>query len=376
MTTLQGTVDSGFGKVADAFATCFSDHGDVGAAVAVYHHGRPVVDLWAGSADGTGARPWTRDSVVMTFSTTKGVTAVCANLLMQRGLLDADSPVAQYWPEFAANGKSDITVAMVLSHRAGLAAVDGDVDVDDVLGWDGVVAAIAAQAPQWEPGSGHGYHARTYGWITGEIIRRIAGVSAGRFFAAEIARPLGLRYWIGLPAEIEPDCADLVPADGPSFLSLLDHESMLYRVMAGPSDLFVNGYDESWNSRAMRAAELPSSNGIGDARSLARLYAACVGDVDGIRLLSDETVAKATELRSTGVDLVVGQELCFGLGFIAGPTLLGLGLPRVFGHSGAGGSSAMADPDSGVSMAYVMNRLRFDVDPRAPSLAAAAIACV
>jgi CubicO group peptidase (beta-lactamase class C family) len=146
--------------------------------------------------------------------------------------------------------------------------------------------------------------------------------------------------------------------------------------MAGPSGLFVNGYDESWNSRAMRAVELPSSNGIGDARSLARLYGACVGDVDGIRVLTDETVARATELRSTGIDLVVGQELCFGLGFMAGPTLLGLGLPRVFGHSGAGGSTAIADPDSGLSMAYVMNRLRFDLDPRAPSLAAAALSCV
>jgi CubicO group peptidase (beta-lactamase class C family) len=312
----------------------------------------------------------------MTFSTTKGVTAVCANLLIQRGLLDPDAPVAQYWPEFAANGKQDITVAMVLAHRAGLAAVDGDVGIDDVLGWDGVVAAIAAQAPQWKPGSAHGYHARTYGWITGEIIRRITGVTVGQFFAGEIAGPLGLRYWIGLPAEIEPDCADLIPASGPSFLALLDRESMLYRVMAGPSNLFVNGYDESWNSRAMRAVELPSSNGIGDARSLARLYAACVGDVDGLRLLSDETVARATELLSTGIDLVVGQELCFGLGFLAGPTLLGLGRPRVFGHSGAGGSTAIADPDSGLSMAYVMNRLRFDVDPRAPSLAAAAFACV
>jgi CubicO group peptidase (beta-lactamase class C family) len=376
MTTLHGTVETGFAKVADAFGRCFTDHGDVGAAVAVFHNGRPVVDLWAGSADAAATRPWTRDTVVMTFSTTKGVTAVCANLLMQRGLLDPDAPVAQYWPEFAANGKRDITVAMVLSHRAGLAAVDGDVSIDDVLGWHGVVDAIAAQPPQWQPGSAHGYHARTYGWITGEIIRRITGVSAGTFFADEIASPLGLRYWIGLPSEIEPDCADLIPAPGPSFLAALDRTSMLYRVMAGPSGLFVNGYDDTWNSRAMRAVELPSSNGIGDALSLARLYAACVGDVDGIRVLDADTVARASELRSTGVDLVVGQDLCFGLGFIAGPTLLGLGLPRVFGHSGAGGSTAIADPDTGLSMAYVMNRLRFDVDPRAPSLAAAAFACV
>jgi CubicO group peptidase (beta-lactamase class C family) len=378
MVDVHGTVEPGFAKVADAFARCFSEHGDVGAAVAVYRHGTPVVDLWAGTAgpaDAVNHRPWTRDTVVMTFSTTKGVTAICANLLVQRGLLDPCAPVARYWPEFAANGKHAITVEMVLSHRAGLAAVDGDIGIDDVLGWDGVVAAIAAQAPQWEPGRAHGYHARTYGWITGEVIRRITGRTVGRFFADEIAEPLDLQYWIGLPADVEPRCADLVPAEGPSFLSLLDHASLLYRVMAGPSGLFVNGYDESWNSRAMRAVELPSSNGIGDARSLARLYAACIGEVDGVRLLRDDIVAAACELRSTGVDLVVGQELCFGLGFIAGPSLLGLGRPRIFGHSGAGGSTALADRDTGVSMAYVMNRMRFDEDPRAASLAAAAFAC-
>ena len=143
MTTIHGTVEPGFEKVADAFGACFSGHGDVGAAVAVFHHGHPVVDLWAGSADVGGTRPWTRDTVVMTFSTTKGVTAVCANLLMQRGLLDPNAPVAQYWPEFAANGKQAITVAMVLSHRAGLAAVDGDISIDDVLGWHGVVDALS-----------------------------------------------------------------------------------------------------------------------------------------------------------------------------------------------------------------------------------------
>jgi CubicO group peptidase (beta-lactamase class C family) len=373
--TLEGEAEPGFGKVADAFRRCFTDHGDIGAAVAVYRNGAPVVDLWAGDADATGRRPWTRDTVVMTFSTTKGVTAVCANLLIQRGLLDPDAPVARYWPEFAANGKQDITVAMVLSHRAGLAAVDGDVSPGDVLGWRGVVDAIAAQAPLWEPDSAHGYHARTYGWITGEIVRRITGQSIGQFFARELAAPLGLRYWVGLPEAIEPDCADLVPAGGASFLSLLDPATLLARVMSGPSTLFAGGYDESWNRREMRAAEMPSSNGIGDARSLARLYAACIGDVDGIRVLEDDTVGRATVLRSSGPDLVVGQDLCFGLGFIAGPTLLGLGRPRVFGHSGAGGSTALADPDTGLSVAYVMNRLRFDDDPRAASLAAAALDC-
>jgi CubicO group peptidase (beta-lactamase class C family) len=375
MVELQGHAEPGFGKVADAFRRCFREHGDIGAAVAVYQAGVPVVDLWAGAADGTGDRPWQDDTVVMTFSTTKGVTAVCANLLVQRGLLDPYAPVAHYWPEFAANGKDKVTVEMVLSHRAGVAAVDGDVAIDDVLGWDGVVTAIAATVPQWQPGTAHGYHARTYGWITGEIIRRVTGRSTGRYFAEDVAAPLGLQYWIGLPPEIEHRCADLVPAGGPSFLSLLDRDSLLYRVMAGPSSLFVNGYDESWNSRRMRAVELPSSNGIGDARSLARLYAACIGPVDGIRLLHDDTVAEATRLRSQGVDLVVGQELCFGLGFLAGPSLLGLGRTRVFGHSGAGGSTAFADPETGISAAYVMNRLRFDADPRAASIASAALGC-
>jgi CubicO group peptidase (beta-lactamase class C family) len=373
---INGFVADGFGAVGDALVRCVKDHGDVGAAAAVYHHGRPVVDIWTGWADAARSRPWDRDTVVTTFSTTKGVTAVCANLLVQRGLLDPTRPVAHYWPEFAANGKAAITVEMVLSHQAGLAAVDGDLTLDDIVGWHGVVDAIAAQAPQWEPGSAYGYHARSFGWITGEIIRRVTGRRPGAFLAEEIAGPLGLRFWIGLPEDIEPSCAELIPSPGPSFLSMLDRDSLMYRVMAGPSDLFAGGYDESWNARPLHAAEMPSSNGIGDARSLARLYAACIGDVDGTRLLTDGTLDEATRLRTSGPDLVIGQELCFGLGFIAGPTVLGLGRPRAFGHSGAGGSVAMADRDAGLAVAYVMNRLRFDADPRAASVAAAALGCV
>jgi len=373
--TINGSVADGFGAVADAFARCFTDEGDVGAAAAVYRDGRCVVDIWAGSADAAGTRPWRRDTVVTTFSTTKGVTAVCANLLIERGVLDPGAPVARYWPEFAAQGKAGITVDMVLSHRAGVAAIDATLTLDDLVAWQPVVDALAAQPPQWEPGTAHGYHARTYGWIVGELIRRTTGRRAGTFFAEEIAEPLGLRYWIGLPATIEPDCAELVPAGGPSFLSALDPDSLLYRVMAGPSDIFVNGYDAQWNTRALRAAELPSSNGVGDARSLARLYAACVGEVDGVRVLSETTLDEATRPRTGGLDLVVGVDMCFGLGFMAGPTVFGLGRPRAFGHGGAGGSGAMADRDTGITVAYVMNRLRFDADPRASSIAAAALAC-
>jgi len=178
---LHGRVDSRFAAVRDAFGANFASHGDVGAACCVYVDGRPVVDLWGGWADPNAQRPWNERTVQLVFSATKGVTAVCAHLLVQRGLLDLDAPIAAYWPEFAAAGKERIPVRWALSHRAGLAAVEGTLTLEQVLAWDPVVAAIAAQPPNWEPGTAHGYHARSFGWIMGEIVRRITGVSIGRF---------------------------------------------------------------------------------------------------------------------------------------------------------------------------------------------------
>jgi CubicO group peptidase (beta-lactamase class C family) len=368
---MDGWVATEFAPVLDAFGANFDERGEVGAAVSVYLDGRPVVDLWGGLADPIAARPWVEDTIVPVFSCTKGVTAVCANLLIERGELDPDAPVASYWPEFAANGKDSITVRVALSHRAGLPLVEGDFTLDDVCAWDPIVEQLARQAPIWEPGTQHGYHMRTYGWITGELIRRITGVSPGTFLRKEVADPLDLSCWIGLPESEEPRVAHLVPPDMDmrAALAPLRDKLLLARVFGNPSDLFT--YDEMWNTRQMHACELPSSNGIGDARSLARLYASCIQEgVDGVRTLHDVTVQQARTEQVRGPDAVIIVESAYGLGFMLGSSFGAANPPNVFGHAGAGGSLAFADPEVGVAFGYVMNDLRFgaDGDPRSESL--------
>jgi CubicO group peptidase (beta-lactamase class C family) len=373
---VSGVVAPGWERVAEAFAANFADHAEVGAACCAYADGRPVVDVWGGVADVPSGRAWAADTLVLVFSCTKGVTATCANLLIERGLLDPDAPVARYWPEFAANGKADIPVRWVLSHQAGLAVVDADVSLDEALAWDPVVAALAAQAPNWEPGAAHGYHLRSYGWLVGELIRRVAGRTVGAMVRDEIAAPLGLDLWIGLPEALEPRVATLVPppVEFRELLADLPDDVLLGRATTGPSGHFA--YDEMWNRRALHACELPSSNGIGDARSLARLYAALIGEVDGVRLLRPDTVAAATAPQVRGADRVIGVETAFGLGYMLPPSLHSRCGPDAFGHAGAGGSVAFADPEAGLSFAYVMNDMRFDLrgDPRSEGLVAATYA--
>ena len=380
---MHGQVAPGFGPVADAFMENFTQHGDVGAAVCVYHDGAAAVDLWAGWANREEGRPWLEETLALVFSSTKGVTAACVHLLVERGRLDLDAPIAAYWPEFAAQGKEAIPVRWALSHQAGLAAVDGDLTLDEVLAWDPVVAAIAAQAPNWEPGTAHGYHARSYGWILGEVLRRITGVSLGTFFATEFAGPLGLDFWIGLPAAEEHRVAHMYPPEphpDPAVQAAIDTfmgpTTPLGRVIGGPSGLF--GYNDMWNRRDLHAAEMPSSNGIGTARSLARLYAALIGEVDGIRMLAPATVAAASQAQAEGPDRVLGVPTRFGLGF-ALPPMLGAGLgPGAFGHPGAGGSIGLADPDAGLGFAYVMNQMKLGVtgDERSAGLLSALYSCL
>src|SRR5256885_15811028 len=200
VTTIHGEVAAGFEPVREAFAANFARHGDIGAAVCVYRDGRPVVDLWGGVADPDAGRPWERDTLQLVYSATKGATATAAHLLAQRGELDLDAPVAEYWPEFAANGKARIPGRWLLSHRAGVAALDRPVPLADMLAWHPMAAALAAQRPLWTPRTAHGYHGRTFGWLVGEVIRRVSGRTPGRFFAEEIAGPLGLDFYMGLPS--------------------------------------------------------------------------------------------------------------------------------------------------------------------------------
>lgn len=375
---VDGWVQPGFEAVRDAFVANFIAHDEVGAAASVYVDGRPVLDLWGGVADPETGRQWAEDTVVPVFSSTKGVTATGANLAIEQGWLDPDAAVATYWPEFAAAGKESITVRQVLSHQAGLPFVEGTFTLDQALSWEPIIAALAAQAPAWPPGSQHGYHMRTYGWLVGELLRRVSGRSPGLFLAEEVSRPLGMDFWVGLPEEVEPRVAPVVPPRTSirDALAPFAESMLLARVFANPSDLF--DYDEMWNTRQLHACELPSSNGIGDARGLARMYASLIGDgVDGMRTLQPDTVATATAEQVRGPDAVIGVETRFGLGFMLGASFGAANPDSCFGHAGAGGSLAFADPASGLAFGYVMNDLRFDAgDPRSERLVEAARAAV
>ncbi len=375
---ISGRVEQGFEAVAEAFAQNFARHGEVGAACALYRDGRTLVDIWGGLADPETAKPWGPDTIALVFSAAKGPTATCIHRLVEAGSLDIDRPIADYWPAFGCNGKETITTRMVLSHRAGLAAVEGDLTLEEVLAWHPVVEAIARQAPNWEPGSQHGYHARSFGWILGELIRRITGLSAGEYIHRDIAEPLGLRYWLGLPQQELGHCARLVPPSGDSeaLIKLLGADSLTARVMTGPSGLF--GYNDMWNQPEILMAEMPSSNGVGDARSLARFYDALQSPPAGITLLGSEQLAAARELQSSGPDAVLFQETSFGLGFAVQPSLAPGAGPNCFGHPGAGGALAFADPEAGIGFAYVMNAMQFhpEGDPRSSGLVGSVYDCL
>jgi CubicO group peptidase (beta-lactamase class C family) len=373
MSEIHGEVAPGFERVREAFAVNFEQHGEVGAAFAAYVGGKKVADLWGGIADETTGRPWAEDTVQLFFSTTKGLTAVCANTLSERGDLDVDAPVVEYWPEFAAAGKSAVTVRHLLCHQAGLPVVDRDLTLEQVLAWDPVIDALADQTPLWEPGTAHGYHAVTYGWLVGEVIRRISGKGIGDFFAAEVAGPLGLDLWIGLP-EAEDHRAGMLagaaferPTDEEAakmYDQFLGPDSITGRALMGPGGCFRG--EGTWNRRDVRAAEIPAANGTGSARALARMYAALVGEVDGVRLLKPETVDRARTPLTTGNDRVLFFETKFGLGFMTDSLFSPFAGDGGFGHYGAGGSVGFAHPELGLGFGYVMNKMQTNLagDPR------------
>ena len=379
MTEVFGEVAARFGAVRDAFAANFERHGDVGAAFSLYLGGEKVVDLWAGCADEATGRPWEQDTLQLVFSTTKGATAACAHLLAQRGELDLDAPVCEYWPEFKAEGKDAVPVRWLLSHRAGLPVLDAKLTPAEALAWDPVIEALAAQRPVWPPGTAHGYHALTYGWLVGEVVRRISGRSLGRFFADEIADPLGLEFWIGLPAAEEGRVSRLntltLPDPPPDLSVLPDEIRAIAQAFLDPDSmtnraLNVTSPPMDWNSPEVHAAEVPAANGICTARSLARFYAGLIGEVDGVRILTPETVRTATVEQSNGPDRVLLAPTRFGLGYFLPSPFEPLAGPASFGHAGAGGSLGFADPDTGVAFGYVMNQMQQGLagDPRTRTL--------
>ena len=375
---VHGACGERFRAVERAFADNFSTHGEVGAALAVMLDGAMVVDLWAGHADVSQARAWERDTIANLFSTTKGMAAICAHRLVDRGMLDLDAPVATYWPEFAQAGKEQLPVRYLLSHRAGLPAVRGVLPPGSLYDWDTMAATLAKQEPWWEPGTQHGYHALTYGWLVGEVVRRITGKSLGAYFREEVAEPLGLDFHIGLAAEHDARTAAMIPAPIPqpgevSFLTeiISKPESMPFKAFVMSPDLMNPGLA---NTREWRAAEIPSANGHGTARALARVYGALArgGELDGVRVLSQAAIEQAIVEQSRGPDAVLLLPTRFGLGFMLTMPEMPFGPnKRVFGHPGLGGSIGFADLDARVGFGYVMNKMILPpdlVDPRWPPL--------
>jgi CubicO group peptidase (beta-lactamase class C family) len=353
---VHGSCDDAFGPVRDAFIGNFDQGNEVGASVAVTHHGRPVVDLWAGDADQAG-RPWEQDTIVNVYSTTKTMAATCVLMLADRGEIDLDAPVADLWPEFGANGKAGVLVRHVMSHSAGLSGFEPAITATDLYDWDRVCELLAAQAPWWEPGARSGYHAITQGYLQGELVRRATGRSVGTFFHDEVAAPLGADFHIGLPASEDHRVADLVPPDLSAALGTgaIQPDTLAARTLLScPLDATEP------RTRAWRGAEIPAAGGTGNARSVARVHSAlaCGGEVDGVRLMSADAVERILEEQISGTDGVLGVPMRFGMGFGLMSDLIPLSPnKRAFFWGGWGGSLAVIDLDAEVSVAYVMNRM-------------------
>jgi CubicO group peptidase (beta-lactamase class C family) len=380
-----GYAKPGFEGVQEAFTQVIAAHPG-GCAAALYLGGEEMLHLWGGQSTATG-QPFTKESLVMTASVTKAVTSLCAMMLAERGDLDIDAPVAEYWPEFAAAGKDKVPVRWLLTHQAGLPVFDPAAEVTpaDLLDWEKITGLLAAQEPLWEPGTMTGYHAVTFGYLVGEVVRRVSGQTVGQFLATQVTGLLGAEYWIGLPAEQEHRVVPnaLPPRAAPDVPDLLrlyaergiDTGSPLARAMLAPPRGDSGPGDPVWNTRGFHAAEIPAANGIGTARGLARLFAACTGELDGVRLLSPETVAAArmpqTDTVPTAPEFTVLTAMPprFGLGFqLPEPPLVTMLGPGCFGGTGAGGRLAFAYPERGVAFAFTCDTMLWngldDPDPR------------
>ena len=379
--TIRGTVESGYEPVREEFARNFAERGEVGAALCVYVEGRPVVDLQGGVTEAGGTEPYGPRTLQLVASVTKGAMAICAHRLAARGELDLDAPVSQYWPEFAAAGKQRLPVRWLLSHQAGLPAVGEDVTMAEIYAWDPVVAKLAATAPLWEPGTRHGYHAVTYGWLVGEVLSRIAGVSAGQLLRREVAEPLGLDLYVGLPPGEDGRVSRLRPAPPPPpgiplddlTARMVDPGSVAHRAYFYGVGLFSSlNEPELWHS------ELPAVNGMATAHALARMYAACLDGVDGVRLLDGPTLDRAAAEQVRGQDEITGYETAYGLGFQLPFPFRPQAGAGCFGHYGIAGSLGFASRRYGFALGYTVNQMGRSIpaDPRSVALVDALLPCL
>lgn len=381
--TVQGFAAPAFRPVFDEFVRNFSERSEIGASVALTHKGVPVLEAWGGFADTLAPRPsqpWKRDTVAAVFSSTKGATAMCAHLLVARGQLDLDAPVTRYWPEFGANGKQGTTVRMLLDHTAGVPVLRDLVPAKGWADWTYMTGRLAAEAPFWEPGAEHGYHAVMFGWLVGEVVRRVSGVSLGTYFAREIAGPLGLDFHIGTPASVDARFSPLMfNTDAPT-------DKFTQKAIADPTSIQalvfnVGDMTPNINTREVLQVELPHGNGVTNAQGLAAMYAVMAngGTSQGVSLLPADYVPRMGHVQAAShIDRVLLIQTRMGLGYWnsidnrkqPGENLSFIIGRDAFGHPGFGGSFGFADPQASLSMGYVMNRMgaSLALNPRGQSL--------
>ena len=389
---LSGTCAPGWEQVRDAVHTNFAAGEEVGCSVAVYHKGKLVVDLVAGWADRAKTKEYADDALQVVFSTTKGVTATAVAMCVERGLLSYELPVAHYWPEFAQNGKGNVTVAQLLSHQAGLYTVERHMELEEILHWNTITAELAGMAPLWEPGTEHGYHALTFGWLAGELIRRVDGRGVGQFIQEEIAGPLGVEIYVGLPEALENRVVPLLQGRDPNAPAQPETEEArqvreLLEQFMGPNTpggkaLSLSG---SWtgeglfNRSDVLRAEIPAANGATNARSLAAMYAALQHPVNGVQLLSGamREAAFTVQTPANEADKCLVVPTSFAMGYMAASDFTPYAGEGSCGHPGFGGSVAFLQPQRELAFGYAMNKLAANLagDTRAKTLMDAAARC-
>ena len=367
--TTQGFTTEKFAPVREVLEQQLASGADVGASVSVRHRGETVVDIWGGFTDAECTRPWEADTITNVWSTTKTMTFLVALMLADRGELDFHAPVATYWPEFAANGKADIEVRHIMSHTSGLAGFGARIEAEDLADWEKCVGILGAQAPWWEPGTAPGYHAITQGYLIGEIVRRITGVSIGTFFRTEVAEPLGADFHIGLPESEESRVSIVIPPPA-SDLGEIDTKSLAFRTYAS-SRIDARAPRQRW----WRAAEIPAANGHGNARSVALVQSVIAGrgETNGIRFLSEAGVERIFESQINAYDPVLGRVSHMGMGYGLSNDSMPIG-PHACYWGGYGGSVIIMDLDADLTVAYMMNRMELGLsgDVRGATVAMAA----
>ncbi len=373
---IHGECDPQFSKVKETFEKLYREDREIGSCFAVYKDGNPLVDLWGGFQDKDKTKPWQKDNLVTVYSTTKGVAAFCIALAMEKGLLKYEEKVSTYWPEFASNGKEDITIGMLMSHQAGICSPETR-NVEDYYNQSLMAEKLAGMTPIWEPGTASGYHSMTFGWLTSELILRVTGKSLGTFFREEVGDRHEIDFFIGLPESEDHRVAELVPFD--IVRNENSEQQQVELTDAQKSQRNSAGTLDIQNTKEWRQAEIPSANGQGNAGGLAKLYSLIVPEDNSLKLLKDDTVNQMTTMQIEGRDLVLAVQVRWGVGFILNKHKIIYGpIEGAFGHSGYGGSCAFGDPENKIGVSYVMNRMldNFNADGRSIELINATYDCL